>query len=90
MFESIRNEFEPNKYFNRLIMIYNWQQPEWPNFTYSLENVEDLLFDYMSRTVQLEGYLENLDRDAQLETVIRTVVAEAIKSSEIEGEYLER
>ena len=71
-------------------MIYNWQKPEWTNFTYSLENVEDLLFDYMSRVGQLEGYLEGLDRDEQLETVIQTMVAEAIKSSEIEGEYLER
>tara|TARA_R110002049_G_scaffold309169_1_gene517844 strand:+ start:2861 stop:3967 length:1107 start_codon:yes stop_codon:yes gene_type:complete len=71
-------------------MIYNWQKPEWPNFTYSLENVEGLLFDYMSRIGQLEGYLEGLDRDEQLETVIQTMVVEAIKSSEIEGEYLER
>ncbi|WP_178988302.1 Fic family protein [Winogradskyella schleiferi] len=71
-------------------MIYNWQKPEWPNFTYSLENVEGLLFDYMSRTGQLEGYLEGLNRGEQLETVIQTIVDEAIKSSEIEGEYLER
>lgn len=71
-------------------MIYNWQQPEWPNFTYSLEEVEVLLFDYMSRAGQLEGYLEGLDRNEQLETLIQTMVAEAIKSSEIEGEYLER
>ena len=71
-------------------MIYNWQKPEWPNFTYSLEDVEELLFDYMSRVGQLEGYLEGLDREEQLETVTQTMVAEAIKSSEIEGEYLER
>ena len=71
-------------------MIYNWQKPEWPNFTYSLENVEDLLFDYVSRAGQLEGYLEGLDREEQVEAVIQTMVAEAIKSSEIEGEYLER
>ncbi len=71
-------------------MIYNWQRPEWPNFSYSLENVEEMLFDYMSRVGQLEGYLEGLNREAQLEAVIQTMVAEAIKSSEIEGEYLER
>jgi len=71
-------------------MIYNWQKQEWPNFTYSLENVEDLLFDYVSRAGQLEGYLEGLDREEQLETIIQTMVSEAIKSSEIEGEYLER
>ena len=71
-------------------MIYNWQKPDWPNFTYSLEDVEELLFEYMSQVGQLEGYLKGLDRNEQTEAVIQTMVAEAIKSSEIEGEYLER
>ena len=72
------------------MMIYNWQKPEWPNFTYSLEQIEDLLFEYMSHVGQLDGYLKGLDRNEQIETVIQIMVAEAIKSSEIEGEYLER
>ena len=71
-------------------MTYNWQKPEWPNFTYSIENVEDLFFEYMSHVGQLDGYLKGLDRNAQIEAVIQIMVAEAIKSSEIEGEYLER
>lgn len=71
-------------------MIYNWQKPEWPNFSYSLENVEELLFEYMSNVGKLEGYLKGLEQEEQLETVIQTMIAEAIKSSEIEGEYLDR
>lgn len=43
----------------------------------------------MSCVGQLEGYLEGLDCDKQLETVIQNMVAEAMKLSEIEGEYLE-
>ncbi|WP_417873845.1 Fic family protein [Xanthomarina gelatinilytica] len=71
-------------------MIYNWQKPEWPKFTYSLDQVEDLFFEYMSHVGQLDGYLKGLDRNEQIETIIQIMVAEAIKSSEIEGEYLER
>ncbi len=71
-------------------MIYNWQKPEWPNFTYSLDQVEDSFFEYMSHVGQLDGYLKGLDRNEQIETIIQIMVAEAIKSSEIEGEYLER
>jgi len=71
-------------------MIYNWQKQEWPNFTYSLEKVEDLLFEYMSHVGQLDGLLKGLNQSEQIEAVIQIMVAEAIKSSEIEGEYLER
>lgn len=71
-------------------MIYNWQQPDWPNFTFSLESVEDLLFDYINQVGTLNGYLEGLDKNDQLNTVIETLIEEAIKSSEIEGEYLNR
>lgn len=70
--------------------MYNWQKPEWPNFAYSLDKVEDLLFEYMSHAGKLEGYLQGLDRNEQIETLVQIMVAEAIKSSEIEGEYLER
>ena len=71
-------------------MIYNWQQTDWPNFTFSLESVEDLLFDYINQVGTLNGYLEGLDKNDQLNTVIETLVEVAIKSSEIEGEYLNR
>ena len=30
--------------YNRL-MRYNWQQDDWPNFTYNLDGLEDTLFE---------------------------------------------
>jgi Fic family protein len=71
-------------------MIYNWQKPDWPQFTFSLENVEELLFTYMLEVGTINGYLAGLDEIDQLDALIRTMVAEALKSSEIEGEYLDR
>jgi Fic family protein len=71
-------------------MRYNWQQKDWPNFTYSLNKVEDKLFSFMERVGHVSGILKTLPADMQMETVIDMMVAEAIKTSEIEGEYLSR
>ncbi len=71
-------------------MRYNWQQKDWPNFTYSLNEVEDKLFSFMERAGHVSGILKTLPADIQMEAVIDMMVAEAIKTSEIEGEYLSR
>lgn len=69
-------------------MIYNWQQPNWPKFRYDLSAVENKLFDFAEQTGHISGILKALPEDIQLEAVIDIMVAEAIKTSEIEGEYL--
>jgi len=69
---------------------YNWQQKDWPHFTYSLEAVEDALFSFAEKTGHITGVLNALPEDTQLETIIDMMVSEAIKTSEIEGEYLSR
>jgi len=71
-------------------MIYNWQQKDWPNFTYNLQEVEDLLFVFAEETGHVTGLLKIMPEDMQLEAIINMMVAEAIKTSEIEGEYLSR
>jgi Fic family protein len=69
---------------------YNWQQQDWLNFTYSLEKVEDDLFTFMEKTGHIAGVLKALPEETQMETIIDTMLAEALKTSEIEGEYLSR
>lgn len=71
-------------------MLYNWQQPDWPNFTYSLEGVEDALYVFIEQTGYLNGVIKALPADTQVEAIIDRMVAEAIKTSEIEGELLSR
>jgi Fic family protein len=70
--------------------MYNWQQKDWPNFSYNLQEVEDLLFAFAEETGHVTGFLKSMPEDMQLEAVINMMVAEAIKTSEIEGEYLSR
>ena len=71
-------------------MRYNWQQKDWPNFQYQTIDIEDNLFDFAQRTGRISGVLEGLSETEQTETMINLMVSEAIKTSEIEGEYLSR
>ncbi|MCK5498246.1 MAG: DUF4172 domain-containing protein, partial [Gammaproteobacteria bacterium] len=71
-------------------MKYNWQQADWPRFTYSLKEVEDTLFKFTERVGRVSGLLEGLPEKIKTETMIDMMVSEAIKTSEIEGEYLSR
>lgn len=75
--------------YNQL-MPYNWQQQDWPEFTYDLTNVEDILLKFAEKTGKTSGLLRGLPDDMQTEAIVDMMVAEAIKTSEIEGEYLSR
>ncbi len=80
---------EPIKWYNRL-MRYSWQHPNWPRFKYHLTNIEDLLLAFAEKEGHVSGILKALPEDTQTETIIDMMVAEAVKTSEIEGEYLSR
>jgi Fic family protein len=71
-------------------MDYNWQQKDWPEFRYNLLGVEDALLALAERTGRASGLLRGLSADAQAEATIEMMVAEAIKTSAIEGELLSR
>lgn len=71
-------------------MIFNWQQDNWPEFTYDLTKVEEKLYLFSEKIGTVSGVLKALPEDTQLSSIIDTMVAEAIKTSEIEGEYLSR
>ncbi len=71
-------------------MTYNWQQSDWPHFRYNLQEIEDLLFILEKHVGRVSGLLDALPKKVQTETAIDMMVLEAIKTSEIEGEYLSR
>lgn len=72
------------------LMKYNWQQNGWPTFEYDLSAVERELFTFADLAGQVSGVLQGLEKSVQSETLVDMMIAEAIKSSEIEGEYLSR
>jgi len=71
-------------------MRYNWEQKDWPNFTYNLTGIEDELFAFAEKAGHISGTLKALPEDIQIEALIDIMVAEAIKTSAIEGEYISR
>ena len=73
--------------YNRL-MTYNWQQQDWPDFTYHLAEIEEIIFSIAEETGHISGILKALPDSVKTETLISIMVAEAIKTSAIEGEYL--
>ncbi len=71
-------------------MTYNWQQENWPDFSYDLAKIEEKLYLFSEKIGAVSGVLKALPEDAQLSAIVDNMVAEAIKTSEIEGEYLSR
>lgn len=69
---------------------YNWQQRDWPYFIYSLQEVEDDLFLLVEKIGKMSGIVSALPEEMRVEALVDLMVAEAIKTSEIEGEYFSR
>ena len=71
-------------------MKYNWQLADWPDFQYNVTDIQDTLFAFAQKTGHVSGILKGLPDSTQTEAILDLMVAEAIKTSEIEGEYLSR
>lgn len=71
-------------------MTYNWQQPDWPEFRFDLDGVVDPLLGFADHAGHVGGLLEGLPEDLGTEAVLDLMMAEAVRSSAIEGETLSR
>lgn len=71
-------------------MTYNWQQEDWPNFQYSADKIGGEQLTFGLNSGQTTGLLMGLPEGTKVDTVIDLMVSEAIKTSEIEGEFLSR
>ena len=69
---------------------YNWQQPDWPNFKYDLTSLQDVLFSIAEKTGLINGKVSHLNEELRTEAILSLMVEEAVKNSEIEGEYISR
>ncbi|GLU55469.1 Fic family protein [Dyadobacter frigoris] len=70
--------------------MYNWQRPQWPDFVYNLSDSEDLLLSFAEETGNIAGILQVSPESVKTENLLDIMVAEAIKTSEIEGEFISR
>ena len=71
-------------------MKYNWQHPNWPNFTFDNEVEKQSTNQYEIDSAKLSGSVSALKDADQYETYIELMLSEAISTSAIEGEVLDR
>ena len=71
-------------------MKYNWQLPDWAKFKYDDAGIDALCMDFALETGELKGLVDSLSTEIQQETILQFMISEAIKTSEIEGEFFSR
>lgn len=71
-------------------MRWIWQQPDWPGFRYDQRMLEDRDMAFRIDSERLTGCFEALPIAYQEEATIDLLLSEAIKTSAIEGENLDR
>jgi Fic family protein len=71
-------------------MIWNWEQPEWPNFTFDSKALEALERQFLLQSGEFIGAYKHVSADDQESLKIELISEEAVKTSEIEGEILNR
>ncbi|PJJ09660.1 Fic family protein [Flavobacterium sp. 1] len=71
-------------------MKYNWQLPNWPKFIFDDSILDSLCIDFALETGEMKGLVDSLSTEIQQETILQFMISEAIKTSEIEGEFFSR
>jgi Fic family protein len=71
-------------------MHWNWQHKDWPNFTYDAEALKELEAQFQHQAGIMLGTLKHIQNDPKNELIVDLISTEAVKTSEIEGEYLNR
>ena len=72
------------------MMIYIYDQKDWANFIWNDKQVLFMLGEARNLQGKLLGRMESLGFDLQNEAILNTLTLDVLKSSEIEGEYLEK
>jgi Fic family protein len=71
-------------------MTWNWEKPDWPNFTYDSGVLEPLERQFLLQSGELIGACKHIGADDRETLKIELISDEAVKTSEIEGEILNR
>jgi Fic family protein len=69
---------------------WDWQQPDWPNFRYDLSDIYPLLLSIAEKMGFLSSNLLHMSDTLRTDALINLMVEEAVKTSEIEGEQINR
>lgn len=71
-------------------MPWNWQQADWPRFTYDKTRLKEPEARLLLGAGLWFGAFKHLNEDDKSQLTVELISNEALKTSEIEGEYLDR
>ncbi len=71
-------------------MRWNWQLPQWPHFRFQPAGLAAREAGFLQGSGVIVGTVRHLPDDEHLQLVIELISTEALKTSEIEGELLDR
>jgi Fic family protein len=71
-------------------MAWNWQKPDWPNFAWDQSRLEKAEQQFLLGAGLLVGTVKHLSEEDRQQLTVEAMSTEAITTSEIEGEILDR
>ena len=71
-------------------MTWNWQHENWPQFIYDVNALSDYESQFLHKAGMLQGSLKHISDDDKESLRVHMMSEEALKTSEIEGEILDR
>lgn len=70
--------------------MWNWEQEDWPNFSYDSKALAGFEEQFLRNSGEHSGALKHISSDDQDQLKIELISEEALKTSKIEGETLDR
>lgn len=71
-------------------MTWNWQRPDWPNFSWDEARLRMAEDHFLAGSAVFAGTIKHLNAQDREQVVIEAISSEAVTTSEIEGEILDR
>lgn len=70
--------------------MYIWQEENFPNFTYTVDQLFSVIQDFSLHLGEANGLIMGFSQEMKREAFTEIMLSEAMKTSEIEGEYFSR
>ncbi len=70
--------------------MWNWKLKDWPNFSYKKAPLQSLEQRFLQNSGEVLGVLKHIKNQEKDDLIVDILTNEAYKTSEIEGEYLNR
>jgi Fic family protein len=70
--------------------MWNWQQKDWPNFRHDEEAIKTFEEQFLKNSGEHSGALKHISNEDRELLKVELLSEEALKTSEIEGEFLDR